>query len=37
MSFKRSNLSSQPPIVAANSQPAKKTKKGTTIVLPDDP
>ena len=30
------NSSSQPPIDAINAQSAKKTKKSTTIVLPDD-
>ena len=36
MSLKRSNSSSQPPVEATNSQAAKNTKKGTTIVLPDE-
>ena len=36
MSLKRSNSSSHPPIDATNAKPAKKIKKGTTIVLPDD-
>ena len=35
MSLMRSNSSSQTPI-ATNAQPAKRAKKGTTIVLPDD-
>ena len=36
MSLKRSNSLSKPPIDAVISQPAKKTKKGTTVVLHDD-
>ena len=36
MSLKRFNSSSQQLIDATNVQPAKKTKKGSTIVLPDD-
>ena len=36
MSLKRSTSSSQPPIDTTNAQPAKKTTKGTNIVLPDD-
>ena len=34
--MKRSNSSSQPPIDATIAQAAKKIKKGTTLVLPDD-
>jgi hypothetical protein len=36
MSLKRYNTSSQPPIDTTIARPAKKTKKGTIIVLPDE-
>ena len=36
MSLKRSNCSSTSPIDAVIFQPAKKIKKGTTVVLYDD-